>query len=143
MKQRKLFQAKDEHGNLHYIDSLDSKKKKNQDFFCPHCNEKVIPKMGSKNVWHFSHVDKPCSMMRQSAETDGIKQDKDIWSYTKKFKVGSDFKINPGSCQCEFCKIILPKEDSVKWSDEVFICRDCYRQLNREKIDHLQWKSIL
>lgn len=142
MKVRKLFQAKDEAGNLHYIENLDRKKAKDMDFFCPHCSQKVKPRMGKKVTWHFSHIDKPCNRMTKSRQGEE-KGTKEIWSYTKKFKVGVDFKMDKDSYQCEFCKKIQSKKYGIKWSDTIYLCRDCYRQLDSERIKELQWKSLL
>ncbi len=147
MKYRKLFQAKDEEGYLHYIDNLDKEeiKEKKKSFSCPHCKQKVMPKMGEKNVWHFAHVDKPCDKLRISSDnlsSDESKKTKNILSFTKKFKAGNDFKINPDSCQCEFCKKIQSKEYSIKWSENIYICKECYKQLDSKRIELLNWKSL-
>ena len=147
MKYRKLFQAKDEEGYLHYIDNLDKEeiKEKKKSFLCPHCKQKVMPKMGEKNVWHFAHVDKPCDKLRISSDnlsSDESKKTKNILSFTKKFKAGNDFKINPDSCQCEFCKKIQSKKYSINWSKNLYICKECYKQLDSKKIEQLNWKSL-
>lgn len=146
MKDRKLFQAKDSNGYLHYIDNLDKKKIRTDktEFFCPHCRQGVMPRMGEKRVWHFAHIDKPCDKLTSQSdpEADGNKKTKDIWSFTTKYKVGSDFKIDPDSYQCEFCKKIKSKKYGIKWSEKIYLCKECYRQLDSDMIEQLQWKSM-
>ena len=145
MKYRKLFQAKDKKGKLHFIDNLKKGRVKKMTFSCPHCSQKVTPRMGKKNVWHFAHKDKACEKLIISSRNEVQKEEdktKGIWSFTTKFKVGSDFKMDPKSYQCEFCKVIQSKEYGVKWSDDVYVCKPCYSQLDSERINHLQWKTM-
>ncbi len=147
MRYRKLFQAKDSNGCMQYIDNLDKAKikKEKTEFFCPHCSQKVLPRMGEKKAWHFAHIDKPCNKLRMSSEGDieaESKKTKEIWSFTTKYKVGSDFKIDRGSYQCEFCRKIQLKKYGIKWSNRIYLCKECYKQLDSKRIDQLQWKSI-
>lgn len=56
MVKRKNPFAIDKNGNLIYIKNKDYEHKKQyKECYCAKCNELLIPKMGDKNIWHFSH----------------------------------------------------------------------------------------
>lgn len=60
--------AIDEKGNVVYIkNGNESDKERYRNCFCPICKEKLIAKMGTKNIWHFSH--KSDSTCKGSFET--------------------------------------------------------------------------
>ena len=56
MKELKNPFAYDENNNIIYIEKGNELKKEiYKKCHCPVCNEILIPKMGNKNIWHFSH----------------------------------------------------------------------------------------
>lgn len=56
-----LWFAKDINGEITLIDTITEQNKHNE-YFCPICNSKVIPRTGKQMSWHFAHKDsKKCS----------------------------------------------------------------------------------
>lgn len=55
--------AMNENNEMIYIKTGDvNNKKKYKNCYCPECGEKLIPRMGEKNKWHFSHLsNKQCN----------------------------------------------------------------------------------
>ena len=55
--------AMNENNEMIYIKTGDvSNKGKYKNCYCPECGEKLIPRMGEKNKWHFSHFsNKQCN----------------------------------------------------------------------------------
>ena len=63
MKKFKNPFAINESKEIIYIKTGDiNNKEKYKNCYCPECGEKLIPKMGEKNKWHFSHLsNKQCN----------------------------------------------------------------------------------
>ena len=55
--------AMNENNEMIYIKTGDvNNKEKYKNCYCPECGEKLIPRMGKKNKWHFSHLsNKECN----------------------------------------------------------------------------------
>lgn len=46
---------------VHISELVDSNYRKNNEFFCCSCNDKLTPRLGKHNKWHFSHKKSNCS----------------------------------------------------------------------------------
>ena len=119
MKKRKLSYAL-LNDKLIYINDIDNSS--SNLFLCPNCNKEVIPKQGDKNVWHFSHKEKNCGYVGEKSNT---KLDNFITKTISEIIVPSD----PKYFSCVKCNKKTPKLLGVKWENNTFICKDCFRML--------------
>lgn len=147
MKKRLLFLAKDRQGNVHNIDNIDKankvdksdklgkadnvdkanklEKANKEEFFCPHCSETVVPKMGEQKVWHFAHKDRPCkpSYSGEPDKSTDSKIDLDKFGTTQTWKENTT--VSPDFL-CFKCKKRFMKQLGLKWEGNEYICRACY-----------------
>lgn len=130
MSDRKLFYAKDAIGNRILIDKLLDREQK---LFCPHCNEEVIPKMGQKNVWHFSHIGKECKFLsKNSTKTENKKFGDYNFSEVENIDVTESNKY----C-CKICNGTRSKESGRRIKDSIWVCKTCYVNASHSVIDEL------
>lgn len=124
--QRKLFYAIDASGKRVMVDDLNDNLR-SMEFSCPYCKAKVIPKMGDKTIWHFSHsgdckVAKDKELSLDSFSSSTISMD--------------DIKFETDKFTCKLCNNASKKENGIdlhgKW-----ICKECYRSSDVARINEL------
>ncbi len=126
LKKRQLFTAIDEQGNKVIIDSINKTEIKR--YLCPYCKAEVIPKMGEKNVWHFSHKGAVCEFLNLKT-TDNLTNKTLDFSNEKTVEL-SDIEIS--DCKkflCVTCKKRFNKESGIKWEGNEYICKECFMKL--------------
>src|SRR3989338_10739336 len=135
LTQRKLFYAKDKSGTIALIDRLKPGLLDNK-FFCPHCSEEVIPKMGDFNVWHFAHKGRVCDALIEKKPQIEEKYEKKLFDYTDKFTTVIDSKFGPSKkFICKLCKKTYYKDDGIKWDESFFICKNCYLGMDKSDME--------
>lgn len=137
MGQRKLFYAKTKDNSIVHIDYIEKDVK--EDLLCPFCNEKVIPRQGEMNIWHFAHSGDPCSHSYDNLEPDMrrlITENEmlDRFAEGKKSFSVSQIEVPQDSkeFQCPLCFEIGSKSYGMKWKGNLYICKECYSNLSGE-----------
>ncbi len=137
MKKRKLYIANTPEGKIH-IDSIDKEQlrqipeKGNAGrvrYTCPYCGAEVIPKMGEKNIWHFSHKGGLCSQFLGAQMDDGKNKRLDL-SGVPTIKL-SDIQLGEESAKflCVKCKRTFNKASGHRWEANEYICEECFQKL--------------
>lgn len=49
--------AYDENNNLIHIEGVDRETRREHQYYCPNCGQKMAPRQGEHNVWHFAHCE--------------------------------------------------------------------------------------
>ena len=144
IKNRKLFYAKTTDSAVVHIDYIDTDKLR-EDLFCPFCNERVIPRQGERNIWHFAHFGEPCShsydklepemrkLLKENEVLDEFIEDKRTIDIGE-IQIPNDSK----EFQCPFCFKLGAKEAGKRWKNNLYVCNDCFSNLNGEMIEQLQ-----
>ena len=146
-KQRKLFYAKTADNAVVHVDYIETDKLR-EDLFCPFCNEKVLPRQGEKNVWHFSHYGEPCSHSFDRLEPEMrrmLKENQLLDEFVDGKKTIDIGEINipqdSKEFQCPFCFSLGAKESGKKWKNDLYICTDCFSKLSGDMIEQLNFRT--
>ena len=123
--ERKLFYAIDGKGKRVLIDQIIDR---DAEYFCPFCKGKVIPKMGEKNVWHFSHVGESCLLGKSDVGADG-----DLSSFGEGVVDSSEIPFETDKFTCKICNSACSKENGVDLGNG-WICKECYKNSGTDEL---------
>ena len=129
MKERKLFYALLLNGEKIKVEKVINKKEK---FFCPHCRERVVPKMGDNKQWHFSHLNSKCGSLKK----DDLSRIKSLDNFKTK-EEATFTAADLDTFFCPFCKAVSRKENGVKVSESKHVCKNCFRNLPADRINEI------
>lgn len=103
-----LWYAKNKDNNIVTVDKV-NEDNRNEDYFCPICMNKIIPRLGEKVTHHFAHIDASKCTNESFVH---------FWVKNKMLSVGDDFTIrltedNKLSFKCK--EILVEKEYDTKY----------------------------
>ncbi len=148
MGQRKLFYAMTSDNVVVHIDYV-GKDNLKEVLLCPFCSERVTPRQGERNIWHFAHMGEPCSHSYDRLDPDirklieGNEVLEKFIDEKRAFTVDQiEVPQDSKEFQCPLCFGIGNKEFGKKWRGNLYICNECFSNLNGEFSESLKIREM-
>ncbi|MFH1591182.1 MAG: competence protein CoiA family protein [archaeon] len=133
--ERKLGMAKDDKGDTVSVERVRDAPESR--YSCPRCGKEVVAKLGSERVWHFAHKEGDCRPPGQPGEERFVS--KGLMSYGEGTTTLDEMPVefNPDISNCPSCKTSMHKEAMVEVKEGLFVCKGCYRSMDRKGLEEL------